>query len=1295
MAGAISDELIMRLTLQYEDFIKGMRESKEALKQFQTASAPSGTMVSGLKNQFGQINQFYKLTGDSAGAVKEKMSLLSNTMRDMVSKGQGNSDMAQRLSGVYKSLSQQSAGVGKGLGGIVQSLARSTPGLSGVTNVMDKVGAAFPKLAAAAGPVGVAVMAIAAAYKYVIIPGVQFNAMLEQQSIAFTSMLKSGDKATLMLEDLKQLSLTTPIGLGESTASAKQMLAYGFAQDEIVTNMKMMKTVASAVNVSLSDLTYVYGTLRAQGRAYTRDLMQFAMRGIPIYEYLAKTMNVSVSELKSMTEAGRIGFKEVEKAMQAMTGEGGKFNGMLERSMDTTQGLKTQISNTWQMFTGEAAEGSSAVFKGLLKDVLSLVRGLQGIAPTFNVLFSIISFLLAAVVKAVIALQAALVFTVKLVQNLVLSMGDALKKAGDWVAETLKIDESNKRMAEGAKDFGSWLLDTIPILRDIGEWCTSIGVAIEKWWNRDKNKKDELLPEFVIGEVDATITRVEGRYQQMQLLFNRPVIKPSQLATWAKQMGVPLESALKAIANFRQLTKKEYDELLRNMQNFLTTNKNYWGVYKDAISTEMENSLISATASVGDALAKVESQLRSSSGLTGAIDMAKLLGLDPAEAKEALNKSAGEIADTLYSQIESMRNMLVYQSGEGKTFLDGLIEMWKKYNVMAEKEGSGSAKTTKSALDDILQQYLEFRAEWGTNEKGFGETLTNALNERLGSAITGDTTMLDRRLALITQKFGEMRTKLRAEKGLDAYFFLPMVQAMEDAEIAAATLGAELEKLQAMQGTAGTGKETIYLMERELEIQMELNKLAAISGEDRLKNEQAIVDLQAKLVELYKKGDQAAYDREMNRMVVNGRESGDSTQLAAGIGGQAIAGTDLGKLIGGIMGSGIDPMVAALTYLADMLMSMESVQEVVNFVGTALAGLASMIDGPLKKALAPLSSVFSKIGEALGAMLIPFIEMAGDFINIAAPIITIVAELLKRLFMALKPLIKIMMYVANPLLWLGRLLGDLASALGSFLATEEDRQKELEDLYDKELATLQNLYEVGALSGAEYEARLAELKARYAKDDEPIPADPAMLSFLKDIFDAISEMGVALDALFKACIPIFDMFIALLKPVLMLCVQLLGGLFRDIANLVTSISKLATDILTGNWSGVWASFKAVLWSILAFFVNPIITALNWFIDGLNWLIIGSDPLQHVPLLETGTGLIPNDMMAYLHQGESVIPKTFMDSIRSGNLALSAPGGGSGSTIIVNVYNEGSVITERDLNRTIYTGISSMLKRGHL
>ena len=72
---------------------------------------------------------------------------------------------------------------------------------------------------------------------------------------------------------------------------------------------------------------------------------------------------------------------------------------------------------------------------------------------------------------------------------------------------------------------------------------------------------------------------------------------------------------------------------------------------------------------------------------------------------------------------------------------------------------------------------------------------------------------------------------------------------------------------------------------------------------------------------------------------------------------------------------------------------------------------------------------------------------------------------------------------------------------------------------------------------------------------------------------------------------------------------------------------------------------------------------------------------------SGTDYIPQDMVATVHQGEIIVPRTFSDALRSGDIALSSPdfsleeetnnnqSSNNNQTIIINIENNGDSIDE--------------------
>lgn len=189
---------------------------------------------------------------------------------------------------------------------------------------------------------------------------VQTRGEMQQLEVAFTTMLQSGEKAASLLADAVEFAAKTPFDLQGVAGGIRQLLAYGSTAEDVVEEVEMLGNVSAGLSVPLNDMIYLYGTLRAQGRAMTVDIRQFAGRGVPIYEELAKVLGVTRQEVSALITEGKVGFPEVEQAFRNMTSEGGMFYNLMREQSKTITG---QISNLQdsisQMFNaiGQQSEG--------------------------------------------------------------------------------------------------------------------------------------------------------------------------------------------------------------------------------------------------------------------------------------------------------------------------------------------------------------------------------------------------------------------------------------------------------------------------------------------------------------------------------------------------------------------------------------------------------------------------------------------------------------------------------------------------------------------------------------------------------------------------------------------------------------------------------------------------------------------------------------------------------------------------------------------------------------------------
>ena len=201
------------------------------------------------------------------------------------------------------------------------------------------------------GKVGktVAKLASAFAMKELAANILKVRGQFQQLEVSFTTMLGSAERADALLKQLTKTAATTPFGLEEVGQGAKQLLAYGVEAEKINGTLIQLGDIAAGLSIPLNDLVYLYGTTLAQGRLYTQDLNQFTNRGIPMLSELAKQFGVAESEVKGLVEAGKVGFPEVQKVIESLTGEGGKFGGLMEAQSKTITG---QISNLEDAIAG-------------------------------------------------------------------------------------------------------------------------------------------------------------------------------------------------------------------------------------------------------------------------------------------------------------------------------------------------------------------------------------------------------------------------------------------------------------------------------------------------------------------------------------------------------------------------------------------------------------------------------------------------------------------------------------------------------------------------------------------------------------------------------------------------------------------------------------------------------------------------------------------------------------------------------------------------------------------------------
>jgi len=244
---------------------------------------------------------------------------------------------------------------------------------------------------------------VAATGRAAIEKGVNLAKTMERTTISFETMLGSAEKAQEMLIKLRDFTAKTPFEMPGVLRAAKTLLAFGVEQKDLLEMMLMLGDVSAGTGKNFGELAVVFGQVRAASRLMGQDLLQLINAGVPIVGTLAKQFNVADSEIKKMVSDGKIGFKDVQKAFQNMTGKGGLFFNLMEKQSRSLDGLISTLNDNIRLVYTSIGDALLPMRKAFTRMKLALVETFAPIVEQHKVIIGHI----ANMTKVVMGLVAA------------------------------------------------------------------------------------------------------------------------------------------------------------------------------------------------------------------------------------------------------------------------------------------------------------------------------------------------------------------------------------------------------------------------------------------------------------------------------------------------------------------------------------------------------------------------------------------------------------------------------------------------------------------------------------------------------------------------------------------------------------------------------------------------------------------------------------------------------------------------------------------------------------------------
>lgn len=188
-----------------------------------------------------------------------------------------------------------------------------------------------------------------------------FNSELQNSSIAFTTMLGSGQKAQDFLNQLQKFAATTPFEFSQLVRNAQNMLGMGIAAKDIIPDLTALGDAVAGVGGSaeqIDQVTLAFNQMAAKGKLDMGNMEQLMQGGVAnALQILADGFHKSTGEMIEMISAGKVTseqalpmlVKGLEQGTQHVQGLGG----MMEKQSHTFSGALSNISDSLNQSLGK------------------------------------------------------------------------------------------------------------------------------------------------------------------------------------------------------------------------------------------------------------------------------------------------------------------------------------------------------------------------------------------------------------------------------------------------------------------------------------------------------------------------------------------------------------------------------------------------------------------------------------------------------------------------------------------------------------------------------------------------------------------------------------------------------------------------------------------------------------------------------------------------------------------------------------------------------------------------------
>lgn len=369
--------------------------------------------------------------------------------------------------------------------------------IKGVGNSVEAEGAridnAYRKIATGVAAVFSVQQAIQFAKSVVDVRG-----EIEALNISFETLVGK-DKAKALFSQIRTFATNTPLLLNDLARGAQMLLSFDVPAERVMTILKQIGDVSMGDPQKFNSLTLAFSQMFSTGKLMGQDLLQMINAGFNPLTVMSEKTGKTVAQLKKEMEGGSISAEMVAKAFADATGEGGKFNGMLEKQSKGIQGLKSNFQGAWDDMLNDLGEKNQGFISSSIQGATDIVKNYDKVGEA-----------LAAIITTYGAYKAAIIAT------------DVIRESAATIRHTAEAEELAKLLTveQQAK------ISKMGLSKTSAEYAEAVRMEVAAEMERQTK-----LAVATNAEIAAARVRLEAARNEKAVIAEKVAAREAELAS--------------------------------------------------------------------------------------------------------------------------------------------------------------------------------------------------------------------------------------------------------------------------------------------------------------------------------------------------------------------------------------------------------------------------------------------------------------------------------------------------------------------------------------------------------------------------------------------------------------------------------------------------------------------------------------------------------------------------------------------------------------------------------------------